>query len=133
MKPRRARPPTATWCSEPLLDFHQFDLARDVEQADALFDDSLNAAHPDLNAFVNAGGKLLMTHGWNDTAIPPRGSVQYYEVARAGLEDQSRSATAIRLFMVPGCFTVAAVMGRVSLMAWRRSSAGLKSTKCLSS
>jgi feruloyl esterase len=85
-------------------DIHQFDLSRDVEQADALFDDSLNAGHPDLNAFVNAGGKLLMSHGWNDTAIPPRGSVQYYEAARAGLEGNSQSAAAIRLFMVPGMF-----------------------------
>lgn len=85
-------------------DFHQFDLSRDVDKADALFDDSLNAAHPDLNAFVNAGGKLLMTHGWSDTAIPPRGSVQYYEAARAGLEGNSSSAAAIRLFMVPGMY-----------------------------
>jgi feruloyl esterase len=85
-------------------DFHQFDLSRDVEQADALFDDSLNAGHPDLNAFVGAGGKLLMTHGWSDTAIPPRGSIQYYEIARTGLAGNSDDAAAIRLFMVPGMF-----------------------------
>jgi tannase/feruloyl esterase len=85
-------------------DFHQFDLGRDVEQADALFDDSLNAGHPDLNAFAGAGGKLLMTHGWNDTAIPPRGSLQYYELARAGLDDSGAAADPVRLFMVPGMF-----------------------------
>ena len=43
-----------------------------------------------------------MTHGWNDTAIPPRGSVQYYEAAQAGLE--GNAGAAIRLFMVPGMF-----------------------------
>ena len=86
----------------PDWDFHQFDLSRDVEQADALFDESLNAGHPDLNPFAHAGGRLLMTHGWNDTAIPPRGSVQYYEAAQAGLE--GNASAAIRLFMVPGMF-----------------------------
>ena len=30
----------------PDWDFHQFDLSRDVEQADALLDESLNADHP---------------------------------------------------------------------------------------
>jgi feruloyl esterase len=85
-------------------DFHQFDLARDVEQADALFDDTLNAGHADLNVFAGAGGKLLMTHGWNDTAIPPRGSVQFFELARAGLADSHPGMDAIRLFMVPGMF-----------------------------
>jgi feruloyl esterase len=85
-------------------DFHRFDLAHDVEQADALLDESLNATHPDLNAFVDAGGKLLMTHGWEDTAIPPRGSVQYYELALDGLRGNPRGSNAVRLFMVPGMF-----------------------------
>ncbi len=85
-------------------DFRQFDLAHDVEQADALLDDSLNASHPDLNAFVGAGGRLLMTHGWGDTAIPPRGSIQYYELALDGLREAQHGAEAIRLFMVPGMF-----------------------------
>lgn len=85
-------------------DFHRFDLAHDVEQADALLDDSLNASQPDLNAFADAGGKLLMTHGWGDTAIPPRGSVQYYELALDGLQGNPKGADAVRLFMVPGMF-----------------------------
>jgi feruloyl esterase len=85
-------------------DFHRFDLAHDVEQADALLDESLNASHPDLNAFANAGGKLLMTHGWSDTAIPPRGSIQYYELSLDGLHENPKGADAVRLFMVPGMF-----------------------------
>lgn len=89
---------------DPDWDFHNFDLAHDVEQADAMLDDSLNASHPDLHAFVGAGGRLLMTHGWGDTAIPPRGSVLYYELARAGLSGLPHGGDAIRLFMVPGMY-----------------------------
>jgi feruloyl esterase len=35
-------------------------------------------ATADLTAFKNRGGKLLMYHGWNDTAISPENSVNMY-------------------------------------------------------
>ena len=38
-----------------------------------------NADNPDLKAFRERGGKLLMWHGWADPIVPPLGSIDYYE------------------------------------------------------
>jgi Tannase and feruloyl esterase len=61
----------------------------------------VNAANPDLRPFFSRGGKLLMVEGWNDTAIPPRGAIDYFKA----VVDKVGATTArnnIRLFMVPG-------------------------------
>ncbi|HET9143179.1 tannase/feruloyl esterase family alpha/beta hydrolase [Actinophytocola sp.] len=60
-----------------------------------------NAMNPDLSAFRRAGGKLIIWHGWSDQAIPPVGTIDYYDrlVERSGgLRETQRFA---RLFMVP--------------------------------
>jgi hypothetical protein len=60
-----------------------------------------NAMSPDLSAFHRAGGKLIIWHGWSDQAIPPVGTIDYYDrlVDRnGGLRETQRFA---RLFMVP--------------------------------
>src|SRR3989454_10814391 len=36
------------------------------------------APSPDIRAFVNRGGKLIQYHGWNDSVVPPDGSVAYF-------------------------------------------------------
>jgi len=36
------------------------------------------APSPDIRAFVNRGGKLIQYHGWNDSVVPPDGSVDYF-------------------------------------------------------
>lgn len=36
------------------------------------------APSPDLRRFVERGGKLIQTHGWNDSVVPPEGSIGYY-------------------------------------------------------
>jgi feruloyl esterase len=36
------------------------------------------APSPDLTAFRNHGGKLIQFAGWNDSVVPPDGSVNYY-------------------------------------------------------
>src|SRR5256885_10014085 len=38
-----------------------------------------DAANPDLTAFRNGGGKIILWHGWADQAIPPVGTVAYYQ------------------------------------------------------
>ncbi len=54
----------------------------------------------DLYAFKNRGGKLLMYHGWNDTAISPENSINVYTsiVQKIG----SKSENWIKLYMIPG-------------------------------
>ena len=60
----------------------------------------LDATDPDLRPFLRRGGKLLMYHGWDDTAIPPGNSLRYYDqvVKTVG----KKYAGNVRLFMLPG-------------------------------
>ncbi len=62
-------------------DWHTFDLDRDTAAADEKFG-YVNAT-ADLNAFKNRGGKLLMYHGWSDTAISPENSINLLHQYRA--------------------------------------------------
>ncbi|KAL3667544.1 hypothetical protein V7S43_007098 [Phytophthora oleae] len=39
----------------------------------------LDAVSPDLSAFHEAGGKLILWHGWADPQISPRTTIQYHE------------------------------------------------------
>ena len=36
------------------------------------------APSPDLTAFRRRGGKLIQYHGWNDSVVPPDGSISYF-------------------------------------------------------
>ncbi len=36
------------------------------------------APSPDLRAFTERGGKIIQFHGWNDSVVPPDGSIGYY-------------------------------------------------------
>lgn len=59
----------------------------------------IDATDPDLSAFARRGGKLIQFHGWNDPAIPPLGSVRYYEAVGAEMGD---TRGFYRLYMIPG-------------------------------
>jgi Tannase and feruloyl esterase len=77
-----------------------FDLDRDLKVVDEKVGTIVNAINPDLSAFKARGGKLLLYHGWNDTAISPGNTINYYNsvVAKMG----ARQDNWMRLFMVPG-------------------------------
>ena len=62
----------------------------------------INATDPDLSGFRRRGGKLIMYHGWADTALTPLMSVEYYEKASA--KNGASTPDFFRLFMVPGMF-----------------------------
>ncbi|MEM9409412.1 MAG: tannase/feruloyl esterase family alpha/beta hydrolase, partial [Acidobacteriota bacterium] len=65
---------------------------------------TLNADSPDLDAFRARGGKLLMFHGWSDSALSANMSIDY--VKRVYDRDASAQDD-VRLFMMPGvlhCF-----------------------------
>jgi len=59
----------------------------------------LNASDPDLRPFAARGGKLILYHGWNDPAISPLSTIQYYEAVQK-IDPQASSY--LRLFLVPG-------------------------------
>jgi hypothetical protein len=84
-------------------DVHQFDTDRDYALAQQRTG-FLNSDNPNIRAFVRRGGKLILYHGWNDAAIPPQWTVQYFDAARRRSDPTGQST---RLFMAPGmghCF-----------------------------
>jgi len=60
---------------------------------------TVNATNPDLSSFRDRNGKLLMYHGWSDSALTALGTVNYYEQVLA--QDQ-QAMDFTRLFMMPG-------------------------------
>jgi len=72
-----------------------------VKAADEKTEKSLNATDADLSRFKARGGKLIVYHGWNDPAISPLNTIDYYgsvveKMGKAGTEAFAR------LYMVPG-------------------------------
>ncbi|EKE44599.1 Feruloyl esterase [Oceaniovalibus guishaninsula JLT2003] len=60
-------------------------------------EDIYNSDDPDLGAFAESGGKLLMYHGWADAIVFPGKTVAYFEDLQ-----QTTGGDFARLFMVPG-------------------------------
>ena len=56
----------------------------------------------DMNAFKEAGGKLLIWQGWADAAIPPQHAVDFYEALGKKEGGIAVAQGFARLFMVPG-------------------------------
>jgi feruloyl esterase len=81
-------------------DWRSYDLDRDLKVVDEKVGTIINAINPDLSAFKARGGKLILYHGWNDTAISPGNTINYYNsvVAKMGQKQDNW----IRLFMIPG-------------------------------
>lgn len=87
--------------NDPNWDFKTFDLERDGKLANEKLAPVLNATDSNLNAFSARGGKLILYHGWNDAALPPMNTVNYYQSVAAKL-GQQRANSFVRLFMAPG-------------------------------
>lgn len=87
--------------NDPNWDFKTFDLERDSKLANEKLAQALNATDPNLKAFSARGGKLILYHGWNDAALPPMNTVNYYQsvVTKLG---KRRANSFVRLFMAPG-------------------------------
>jgi feruloyl esterase len=79
-------------------DWHNYDLDRDVAAADEKFG-YVNVPY-DLSAFKAHGGKLLLYHGWNDTAISPENTINYYQNVLQKMGPKQDSW--MKLYMVPG-------------------------------
>jgi Tannase and feruloyl esterase len=87
--------------NDPKWDYKTFDLERDGKLANEKLAPVLNATDPNLKAFSARGGKLILYHGWNDAALPPVNTINYYQgvVAKLG---QRQTDSFVRLFMAPG-------------------------------
>jgi hypothetical protein len=85
--------------SATLQDLH-FDSTtfHEISQQAGIYD----ASDPDLTAFRNAGGKLLLWHGWADPAISPYGTIAYYNALTKRMGGTAATQKFTRLFMLPG-------------------------------
>jgi hypothetical protein len=87
--------------SDPKWDFRTFDPIAGLAEARARTSEALDSTNPDLSAFHNRGGKLIIYHGWADAAISPIYSIHYYEEVQQKLgTDETSSFT--RLYLMPG-------------------------------
>ncbi|HET9191359.1 MAG TPA: tannase/feruloyl esterase family alpha/beta hydrolase [Vicinamibacterales bacterium] len=81
-------------------DWRTFDVNKDLPIVDQKVGAIVNAVNPDLSRFKARGGKLLMYHGWNDTAISPGNAIDYYTSVQKRMGGKQDDF--IRLFMAPG-------------------------------
>jgi feruloyl esterase len=79
----------------------KFDIDKDYENL-AFASHVLDATDPDLAAFRQHGGKLLMYFGWADPQLNPRMGLEYYQEVVAKMGPSTPQFA--RLFMVPGMF-----------------------------
>ena len=94
---------------DPDWNFRTFDFDNDLDFALEKVGGQLDSANPNLDRFLNRGGKLIVYHGWSDPDISPLASINYYEdVLSYYGADMNRKKTLsdtqafFRLFMVPG-------------------------------
>lgn len=83
------------------VELRDFDVTKHAEQLDWIRT-ILDAKDPDLSAFRDRQGKLLMYFGWADPSLNARMGINYYEsvVQKLG----SATTGFFRLFMQPGVF-----------------------------
>jgi hypothetical protein len=86
--------------NQPDWNYATYDFAN-FEHDSHLAASFLNATNPDLDTFKARSGKLIIWHGWADTALPAQGTIDYYIHV---LAHDAHAADYCRLFMVPGCF-----------------------------
>lgn len=96
---------TARWFSFPVGQGKPFrDVQLTVEEFERM---ALQARHyepldPDLRAFRDAGGRLLMYSGWEDWGVTYSQVLMYYDAVRRAMGGQEATDRFFRLFMVPG-------------------------------
>ncbi|MBL8552367.1 MAG: tannase/feruloyl esterase family alpha/beta hydrolase [Hyphomonadaceae bacterium] len=84
----------------PTWSYATFDADRDLPAMQADMGATFASFDPNLTAFRDRGGKLIVYHGWNDNLLSPENTLDYYAQAEATMGADVRSFA--RLFMVPG-------------------------------
>ncbi len=61
-----------------------------------------NSDSPDISAFRDAGGKMIVWHGWADAIVTPYKTVAWHEAATEAAGGPEELAKSVQLFMIPG-------------------------------
>jgi Tannase and feruloyl esterase len=85
----------ATW------DWRTFRLSTDLPHALRADAGVIDRTDPNLQPFFDAGGKLLLYHGWSDPQVPALATVAYFNAVLKATSEKQRG-TAIELYMQPG-------------------------------
>ncbi len=86
---------------DPKWEILDAEAGRAQAEAEKIVGRDLNAVDPDLARFTARGGKLVLYHGWNDSAISPWNTISYFKSVRETLGAEKADAS-IRLYMAPG-------------------------------
>ena len=86
---------------DPSWSSRSFDFDRDVSYADKKMA-FLTANDPNLGAFKQRNGKLLIYHGWTDPVVPPEDSIRYFQSVESAMGGAGNASGFVRLFLVPG-------------------------------
>jgi feruloyl esterase len=76
-----------------------FNIAADLAAANKVMD--LHADNPDLHAFAQSGGKLILYQGWADPLVAAQPTVAYFQSINHVMGIR-QSGKFVRLYMVPG-------------------------------
>jgi hypothetical protein len=99
---------------DPAFDWHTLGYAGLEEvfhESHELFGDVIGTDDPNLSAFRDTGGKVIIWHGWNDQLIFPEGTIDYYERVIDTFHNAKQVRQFARLFMAPGVFHCAGGTG----------------------
>ncbi len=61
-----------------------------------------NADDPDISAFREAGGKMIVWHGWADAIVSPYTTIAWHDAAEKAAGGAEALAKNVRLYMIPG-------------------------------
>lgn len=84
---------------DPNWDISKFNISRDLKLIDQVM--NLHADDPNLDLFRDAGGKLILYHGWTDQLVSPYSTLAYQESLLVRYGSQALDHFS-RLYMVPG-------------------------------
>jgi feruloyl esterase len=86
---------------DPDWDWRSFDVEVDTRRTEERLGKIIDTTCPDLKAFKARGGKLIVYQSWNETWVPPRSIISYYDSVQSAMGGESTTKEFARLFMVP--------------------------------
>jgi len=87
---------------DPAWTTQSFDFESDIVRADEADRDTINALDPNLEPFLDRGGRMIHYHGWSDPQISPGNSVEYFSKVTQPPGGAVNVHGSYRLFMAPG-------------------------------